>query len=1176
VAPSYVPPLVFESTAVGTLSSDGRRVYAVEDLAVPPPPALLQEQPGGHRPLGPLGPRIRYNRLLALDVYTGKPAWARGGESKPAGRGRRSGGDPEDDLHDCYFLGPPLPVSGRLYALVEKQGEVTLVCLDPAGGTVAWSQPLAAVREKLRTDAGRRLQAVHLACADGVLVCPTNAGAVVGVDLLSRSLRWAYTYHDAPAAEAAGGAPPPPPSIPADNGPAWKASAPVIHDGKVLFTAADDNALHCLRLHDSSPLWKVPRTDDDLYLAGVAGDRVLLVGKTACRAVSLADGSKTLWSLPTGLPSGQGIFSGDVYYLPLQQGGLCALDVVRGEIVARADVRGGDPPGNLLFHDGDLLSQSVTGVAAYPQLRTKLAALAARLAKDPRDPAALAERGDVKLTQGDLEGAVADLRHALAGGPSRDLAGAARDRLYDALTRLLHHDFRAGERYLDEYRQLCRVPMPDRVSAEERARLEAEQRRRQTNLLCLLARGQERHAGRPADVLRTYLALYRHDAGDQLVAAADDAALKERFDVWVRSRVATLFARGDAGALHEVVAREWRQARSGDDPAALERLAGLFGSVCPEGREARLLRAERLLEDPDRGRALEAELLLVRLRHEAEEPVLAARATEALARLLARKGLLEDAVHYYRLLASDFGRVPARDGKTGADFLDDLRADKRFLPYLEAPARWAGGRIRAEKPPDLPSRGEPAADAAGGTGPTGPQVITFQFQGELTPYLESHLLVLDLITSRLKLLDRPTGTECWGEKVALDHLRGHLIQNGLAGSVLPCPVQGHLAVVSLGAVVYGVDLLDRRVCWKKPLTDGPFLPDRMAINSRDGDGDNYHALQLVGLDRFGRLEPRVLGRLGPVGAAHVTIHTPAGLVALDPVRGETLWVRGDVAPDAESFGDERDVYLVERNGSASRAVAGTDGTVVAGVPGFGPVYAQKVQGQGRRLLLAESSTFRLVLRLYDVRTGKDLWRTEPPKDAVLLHSDDGSLAGWVGRDGRVVAIDLRTYQRVLAAKIDPAHVAGVKEGHLLRDGRRLYLAFNGDPDPNARPAGEPFSCVAGMRGLPVNGMVYAFDQATGQLCWFNRVTNQMLLLDQFEQLPIVLFADGVNRQQGGNAVPSVQVLSIDKQTGKRLLGYTAANASTTFHALRVDVRGKTIDLIGPNLRIRHYEAPATK
>jgi len=43
---------------------------------------------------------------------------------------------------------------------------------------------------------GRRAHAAPLAYGEGILVCPTNAGAVFGVDFLTHRLLWAYAYRD--------------------------------------------------------------------------------------------------------------------------------------------------------------------------------------------------------------------------------------------------------------------------------------------------------------------------------------------------------------------------------------------------------------------------------------------------------------------------------------------------------------------------------------------------------------------------------------------------------------------------------------------------------------------------------------------------------------------------------------------------------------------------------------------------------------------------------------------------------------------------------------------------------------------------------------------------------------------------------------------------------------------
>jgi hypothetical protein len=81
------------------------------------------------------------------------------------------------------FLGAPLPAGDAIYVLAEEKGEIRLDVLEAATGRVAWSQPLAEVDEDRSIDSrdsnSRRLAGLSPALAEGVLVCPTGAGAVV-------------------------------------------------------------------------------------------------------------------------------------------------------------------------------------------------------------------------------------------------------------------------------------------------------------------------------------------------------------------------------------------------------------------------------------------------------------------------------------------------------------------------------------------------------------------------------------------------------------------------------------------------------------------------------------------------------------------------------------------------------------------------------------------------------------------------------------------------------------------------------------------------------------------------------------------------------------------------------------------------------------------------------------
>lgn len=374
------PHVLAGNSVIGSLSSDNERVYAVEDLAVPPhqntylyrgrPVSVLEYAFGPH-----LSAAARHSELIALDLTSGKVLWERG---TPA-TGKRT-----DDLHPCWFLGPPLPVGGRLYGVIEKDQELRLVCLDAARGELLWILPLGVAPSRLLADPGRRLQAVPLAWADGILVCPTNAGYVLGIDVISRAFLWAYPYREPspPPEEAldfrgrAGWRGRTPIPLPAPRlSPVWAAAAPLLHAGEVVFTAPDSLSIHCINLRDGSPRWRSPRKVTDLYLAAVGQGKVLVVGKQTCRALGLTDG-QLLWEQPTGSPAGLGALTGSAYCLPLNAmplGSQPSIRVIdpntghcRDSIMLARDVS----LGNLLFHGDMVLSQSATQITAYRQRPT--------------------------------------------------------------------------------------------------------------------------------------------------------------------------------------------------------------------------------------------------------------------------------------------------------------------------------------------------------------------------------------------------------------------------------------------------------------------------------------------------------------------------------------------------------------------------------------------------------------------------------------------------------------------------------------------------------------------------------------------------------------------------------------------------------------------------------------
>ena len=260
----------------------------------------------------------------------------------------------------------------QLFVLVEERGEIRLDVLAAADGGLLWSQPLAELDEEQIADTGRaqqrRLSGLSPSFAEGVLVCPTGSGALVAVDLATRTLLWASNY-----------------AVPAEQGPqvmrfgvrvqinglngrglivngqlggagpaggGWRDAAPILAAGRVILAAVESEKLLCLDLRSGSVAWEVPR-EQWLYVAGVVDGRVIVVGRNRVEALSLADGTRA-WAKAVDLggasPSGCGIVTPTRLFLPTDAPEVVEIALADGSIAGRSPARSGVVPGNLVAH----------------------------------------------------------------------------------------------------------------------------------------------------------------------------------------------------------------------------------------------------------------------------------------------------------------------------------------------------------------------------------------------------------------------------------------------------------------------------------------------------------------------------------------------------------------------------------------------------------------------------------------------------------------------------------------------------------------------------------------------------------------------------------------------------------------------------------------------------------
>jgi outer membrane protein assembly factor BamB len=303
----------------------------------------------------------------------------------------------------------------------------------------------------------RRISGLSPAFADGILVCPTGAGAVVGVDLARRVLLWGYEYAGGLGSTIDvnnpgfffGNS-----SLAMNNQPRWLDAVPHIADGAVFLTPMDSDEVHCLDLMTGNVRWKHPR-EALLYLAAVHGGKAVFAGRNSLLALDAHTG-ETVWEQPLGeMPAGRGVQSGDLYHMPLLSGEVATIRLSNHQELARSPVGSGLVPGNLIAVQGRLLSLSTDAIVGFERsterddTRRDAAALDRPAASDE-----LALQGMRALHRGDVENGLSLLRRAATEGDSSE----AKRSYVHVLLGGLRADFAAYRKYEQDLRQIIDDP----------------------------------------------------------------------------------------------------------------------------------------------------------------------------------------------------------------------------------------------------------------------------------------------------------------------------------------------------------------------------------------------------------------------------------------------------------------------------------------------------------------------------------------------------------------------------------------------------------------------------------------------------------------------------------------------------------------------------------------------
>jgi hypothetical protein len=181
------------------------------------------------------------------------------------------------------------------------------------------------------------------------------------------------------------------------------------------------------------------------------------------------------------------------------------------------------------------------------------------------------------------------------------------------------------------------------------------------------------------------------------------------------------------------------------------------------------------------------------------------------------------------------------------------------------------------------------------------------------------------------------------------------------------------------------------------------------------------------------------------------------------------------------------------------------------------------------------------------------WRQTVSADDQFLWLDSQTLA-ILKADSSLHALNAESGQLLKMGQWRAGN-ATQHQRHLLADRDRVYLILT-TPSTQAINSELP--------SLPVNGQIIAFDRRAGGEQWRQEVKNQLLVLDQFANSPVLLFAHNLWEARAGTSTQSRHLLLLDKRTGRPLL-------EEKFPQNVGGERGVTINLAKPEIEIQGIE-----
>ena len=1100
---------LMQDNAYGQVSSDSERVFLLWDL-----PVIKQTSRTSfmvNPATGKQSGAESSNQLAALDLKTeGSLAWIVGGTS----------GEDEPALAGAFFLGPPLPLYGELYAIAELDGEIRLCVLDAASGSLKWQQQLAHVDSRvISLDKSRRLAGATPSFADGVLVCPTSAGAIVAVDISARTLLWGYTYENLNMVRGY-------PFSRTQFGNATKRSQQwidatlTITDGSVIATPVESSKLICLDLLTGKPQWKPLTRNKDLYIACIKQGMIIIVGEQKISAIDMATGEDA-WEkaidISPGIVNGRGFLTNQTYFVPTHAKELLEIDIQTGNIVDKTKLQ--KSLGNLICYEDQIISQTPDSLTVYYQLDPLKTEVATRLAADKDDVWALSRKCELLVQEELYDEALVVLRSTAALAPN-DLG--IEQLMIRTMISLLRADYASYEALGRELQQLTLTM----GQFEEYLQTKAE--------------GQ-RKTGQITASFETYLELIEHSSKQADIAAHATAALRlssdgvhVRIDRLVQGQLHTLLNSATEQQRQQIENRISDFLKSAVTTANVNQLRDFsryFGTH-PLAQEARLELAIALIET-QAGYAremLEAEMLLIHLQRHTADEVLQRTTMVYLAKLLSLNNQHALAAQHFHTIAKRWPNEPVFEDMTGIELRNTELQRDEFKAFRDDAGQWPQGFTTVSKTTDTK-----------GQFPSYQRIYNIQLLEVTGPWNQGTQVGYDQQKNAITLRDSNGNIT---QQVSLH--RGRQIF-GTQYQVAYAKVMGHYMFTFVGREMLAIDLLSAKsdpseaILWRRSIL-GPNanpaspIPVRSRVSTTPWGTRRYNAIDSAG---------RRLGMSGSISLLGIVFQNQEDLYCVDPLTGDTIWVRNGVPIGSEIYtaGDKVVIIPPRSNNPQHKPLSLSliDGNIITTNAGQGPdendtastvvASSERWKVNGFKALGYVIKGSDITLRLEDVSTGESLWQISYPT-GIRGQLLDNKLAV-MQQNGKFEIRDLLSGEVVIqkTLKAEPQ----ISNLYVIEYQDRFLVI------PNRSQSSRGISLPSvGLQTKLINGNIYCLDKQTSEFLWQTpaSVESWGLPMAQSPNSPVLAFIRQLNPTSTQNRTQGSirsEIFCIDKRDGRLLM-----------------------------------------